>query len=1004
MSRKQPIFILSLISYIFLQGCDVSSGGGGDTQEPDPVVADFPVAYIERPIPRDEDGLFVPDNLLELTQFNPGARLYLKDRASVPADAILITDVAFGSEEPPADGGEASAPMYDVKGLTVDPDGTKLLFSMRAPEIEGLDEDEQPTWNIWEYDLETEILRRLIESNTIAEEGQDIMPAYLADGRIVFSTNRQRRSRAVLLDENKPQFSALTEDDEETEAFSLHVMEDSGTEIKQITFNQSHDLYPTLLNDGRIMFLRWDNYTGDKDRLSLYTANPNGSNVSLEYGFHSQTTGTNESEGVFAKPRELIDNRIQVNLRPRSSEKLGGGMVAIDTLNFTESNIAVPGSGATGSAQQSIIDADITTDGSVSPAGYYSSAYPIDDGSERLLMSWAPCQLRGYRLGIFIDDALQLVNDAGEFVNTDGDTTGTPVTITEEEVGSFPCTDSALSLPNIQSALPLYGLWIFDPLTQTQSPVVLAQQETIYTDALVLQPIPLPDFIPDPVPGQDFEQELADENVGILHIRSVYDIDGMDVSPNGINATADPLQTPETERPARFIRLVKAVSQADDDVVDFDNSAFGRVSWMSDILGYIPIEPDGSAMFKVPADVAFTFSILDANGRRVTTDGSGDLGPRHEYWMTLRAGEVRECSGCHTSDDTETPHGRVGAEPPSINLGALSDAPFPNTRLRDEFGTPHTDPQVGESMAQYYARVNGARTPSVNILDYSDWTEDGATRPIVATTDLSYSDLRSEAPTDCAVNWNSLCRIVINYIPHIQPVWEVSRQTFDDSEPPVLISDYTCTNCHSTTDADGMTIVPAGNRQLNLSAAQSEERNDYLVSYAHLLFGNRVLELDANGNLRLELEQLVVDGVPQFQMIQLVIEDIAQFEAIDQNGNTVPAPLDTIDPNLTLVLDENGNPVPYLVQEMQQVVDDEGNPVFDINGDPVLEPIPIMVETGNRNGALLSPAGALASDEFFDVFAPGGSHDGYLNGAELKLIAEWMDIGGQYYNNQFDAP
>jgi len=63
-----------------------------------------------------------------------------------------------------------------------------------------------------------------------------------------------------------------------------------------------------------------------------------------------------------------------------------------------------------------------------------------------------------------------------------------------------------------------------------------------------------------------------------------------------------------------------------------------------------------------------------------------------------------------------------------------------------------------------------------------------------------------------------------------------------------------------------------------------------------------------------------------------------------------------------------------------------------------------MVETGNRNGALLSPAGALASDEFFDVFAPGGSHDGYLNGAELKLIAEWMDIGGQYYNNQFDAP
>ena len=31
-------------------------------------------------------------------------------------------------------------------------------------------------------------------------------------------------------------------------------------------------------------------------------------------------------------------------------------------------------------------------------------------------------------------------------------------------------------------------------------------------------------------------------------------------------------------------------------------------------------------------------------------------------------------------------------------------------------------------------------------------------------------------------------------------------------------------------------------------------------------------------------------------------------------------------------------------------------------------------------------------------------HTGTLNPAELKLIAEWLDIGGQYYNNPFAVP
>jgi hypothetical protein len=60
------------------------------------------------------------------------------------------------------------------------------------------------------------------------------MPHYLPDGRIVFSSTRQRQARAIQLDENKPQYAGQDEDDNEP-AFVLHVMDADGTNIHQIS-------------------------------------------------------------------------------------------------------------------------------------------------------------------------------------------------------------------------------------------------------------------------------------------------------------------------------------------------------------------------------------------------------------------------------------------------------------------------------------------------------------------------------------------------------------------------------------------------------------------------------------------------------------------------------------------------------------------------------------------------------------------------------------------------
>jgi hypothetical protein len=65
-------------------------------------------------------------------------------------------------------------------------------------------------------------------------------------------------------------------------------------------------------------------------------------------------------------------------------------------------------------------------------------------------------------------------------------------------------------------------------------------------------------------------------------------------------------------------------------------------------------------------------------------------------------------------------------------------------------------------------------------------------------------------------------------------------------------------------------------------------------------------------------------------------------------------------------------------------------------GDPVFATVTV--------NASMSAAGANASGRFFDRFEAGQSHDGYLSDTEKRLIAEWLDVGAQYYNNPFDVP
>ena len=167
-------FVLACAMLALLGACSSGSGGTdvtiGSGQNMDPVTLDFPVFYVKRPLPDPEDEDVMDRDARELMRFDIGADLFMRDRASPSAPEINLTEAETEG-------------LGDIRDVDVNFDGTKVVFSMRAQFIEDADEEDQPTWNIWEYDIATDTLRRVITSDTIEEEGQDVSPAYLQIGR-----------------------------------------------------------------------------------------------------------------------------------------------------------------------------------------------------------------------------------------------------------------------------------------------------------------------------------------------------------------------------------------------------------------------------------------------------------------------------------------------------------------------------------------------------------------------------------------------------------------------------------------------------------------------------------------------------------------------------------------------------------------------------------------------------------------------------------------------------
>jgi hypothetical protein len=143
------------------------------------------------------------------------------------------------------------------------------------------------------------------------------------------------------------------------------------------------------------------------------------------------------------------------------------------------------------------------------------------------------------------------------------------------------------------------------------------------------------------------------------------------------------------------------------------------------VLGTVPVEPDGSAMFRAPAGIGLAFQALDANGEAVQVMRS---------LTYLQPGETVACVGCHE------PRNRAPASPrPAMALarGPSTIQPGPEGSLPLSYPLL-VQPVINRHCAHCHApgkeaakwdltgRPEGHYTASYNVLaprvSYSDWS------------------------------------------------------------------------------------------------------------------------------------------------------------------------------------------------------------------------------------------------------------------------------------------
>jgi hypothetical protein len=757
-----------------LAGCGSGSSSGDSATVT--VAGDVPIAYAQR-------SNTAAMNPTTAGSFAPGGDLMIREKSSASALEHNMT-------------AQFTQGRGDVRSPNVSYDGLRIVFAMKCPADNtskiGTVAACTGSWNIWEYVMTDTTAQGLVSGTfrRLTASGDDVEPAYLPAGRgFVFTSNRQTTS--MVNQALGHSYKAQDEYERET-VFNLHTMDADGGNIKQISFNQSHDRNPTVRQNGDIMFSRWDHFAG-RNHFKVFRMKPDGTDMFVLYGAHSE--GNSFLQPKDMDPKGKYAGFLATSLMPLSGTHEGGGLVFIDAANFSEQNSPIA-PGIKGTGQYQATAQQLSLGKGISKFGRINGPDPLWDGTDRVLAAFAPCEVsnKGQVVSCSTLSAADLDRLGMERLNT--------------EVAKDDIKDN---VP------PTYSIYMFDPAAQTFLIVAAAPPGKTNVHPVAIQA----KTEPNATPPTNLDPALAAQGLALIEIRSIYDTDelgrmgaGMltaaDAPPGcttqiAMTAPTDPADTRSQVAdlvkmkdpanaaygcsPVRFLSIVRPIAPGTG--MTGMRQAIGETEFeMQQELGFTEVQPDGSAKFYVPANTAFAMTAVLANGERVQT---------HTHWTHAAGGERRTCDGCHSPR-------RGGA----INSGAVVNAvPAGVKTALSAAKLP------GETMAGTRTRLDPTALnlkPDMVFSDYwADTTKAGVTaRPSFRIMYTGNTNPADDLTTAVPVNG------IVNYPTHVAPLWTKDRGA------------NTCTGCHNDPD------------KLDLSA--SITGTGRMQSYQEIMLGDPLLD------------------------------------------------------------------------------------------------------------------------------------------------------------------
>jgi len=410
-------------------------------------------------------------------------------------------------------------------------DADKLLFSMPG----------EKHWHVWQTDADGGNLTQL----TPEVPDVDAYDAcYLPDGKVIFTSTANMQGVPCIGGGGH--------------VANLALLDPKTKDVRMLAFEQDHDWCPAVMNDGRVMYLRWE-YTDTPHYYTrlIFAMNPDGTNQRAWYGSNSYWPNAT----FFARPIPGHDTMFVGIVGGHHDVQRMGELIVFDTARGThEADGVVQRIPGHGEKVQPIIK-----DGLVGGSWpHFLHPYPLGDprdprgAGKYFLVTRRMSRDRGAPWGVFLVDVFD-------------------------------------NMVLIKSQ-PGYALFEPVPFRKT----------------------PRPPTIPDKV---NLRRKDA-----LVMVQDVYAGPGLAGIPRG------------------KVKKLRVFTYTFGYRGMGGHNCFGVESgWDAKrILGTVPVEKDGSAFFRVPANTPISLQPLDENNAALQLMRS---------WLVAMPGETLACVGCH-----EDPH------------------------------------------------------------------------------------------------------------------------------------------------------------------------------------------------------------------------------------------------------------------------------------------------------------------------------------------------------------